>query len=60
MRKASKRYDVAWRRQVSACRKFIRQLENLPSMHGQKWKDSMLRHYRGKLKELLAQKDKPL
>jgi len=53
-------YEVAWQRQVGACRKFIRQLENLPSMHGQKWKDSMLRHYRAKLKELLAQREKPL
>jgi hypothetical protein len=60
MTKASVRYDRAWQYQVKQCRAFIKKLENTPTMHGQKWKDSMLRHYRGKLEELLAQRRKPL
>ncbi len=60
MTKAKTRYDRAWQHQVRQCRAFIKKLEKTPTMHGQKWKDSMLRHYRQKLKELLAQRDKPL
>ena len=60
MPKASTRYDREWQKQVRACRNFIKKLEKTPTMHGQKWKDSMLLHYRGKLKELLAQRRKPL
>lgn len=60
MTKASTQYDVAWQHQVKQCRKFIKNLEKTPTMHGQKWKDSMLRHYRKKLKELLSQRRKPL
>ena len=60
MTKASTRYDRAWQHQVKVCRRFIKDLEKTPTMHGQKWKDSMLRHYRAKLKELLAQREKPL
>lgn len=60
MTKAERQYDLAWQRQVRACRKFIKQLEKTPTMHGQKWKDSMLLHYRKKLKELLSQRRKPL
>lgn len=60
MTKASTRYDVAWQRQVQWLRKFIKDLEKTPTAHGQKWKDAMLRHYRKKLKELLATRRKPL
>lgn len=60
MTKASTQYDVAWQHQVSVCRKFIKKLERTPTLHGQKWKESMLRHYRGKLEELLSQRRKPL
>ncbi len=60
MSKASIRYDQEWQHQVRACRAFIRKLEKTPTMHGQKWKDSMLLHYRRKLKELLARRRKPL
>lgn len=60
MTKASTQYDVAWQRQVQSVRKFIKNLEKTPTMHGQKWKDSMLRHYRKRLKELLSQRRKPL
>jgi hypothetical protein len=60
MTKASTRYDRAWQQQVKALRKFIRELEKTPTMHGQKWKDAMLAHYRGKLKDMLAQRPKPL
>lgn len=59
MTKASRKYDLAFQHQVKVCRKFIRTLEGTPTMHGKKWKDSMLRHYRRKLKELLNQKDHP-
>ena len=60
MTKRSIRYDVAWQRQVQWLRKFIKDLENTPTAHGQKWKDAMLRHYRGRLKELLKERPKPL
>ncbi len=60
MTKASKRYDQSWQEQVRKCRGFIKKLEKTPTMHGQKWKDAMLLHYKTKLKELLAQRRKPL
>ena len=60
MTKVSTQYDVAWQRQVKSVRKFIKNLEKTPTMHGQKWKDSMLRHYRRRLKELLKERRKPL
>ncbi len=60
MRKASTQYDRELQRQERLCRGFIKKLENTPTMHGQKWKDSMLLHYRGKLRELLKQRRKPL
>lgn len=59
MTKASNRLDREWQKQVRICRAFIKKLEKLPTMHGKKWKDSMLRHYRGKLKDLLADRPKP-
>ena len=55
MTKSSTQYDTALKDQVGRCRRFIKKLEKTPTMHGQKWKDSMLRHYRGKLKDLLSQ-----
>jgi len=60
MTKASTRYDVVWQREVKMCRKFIKNLEATGTIHGQKWKDAMLLHYRKKLKELLSQRRKPL
>ena len=60
MTRSSTQYDVAWQREVQWCRKFIKKLEKTPTAHGRKWKDSMLLHYRKKLKELLAQRRKPL
>lgn len=60
MPKGRRRLDQAWQKQVRQCRAFIKKLEVTPTMHGQKWKDSMLKHYRGKLKELLADRPKPL
>ncbi len=59
MAKSRRRLDIAWQKQVRKCRQFIKNLEETPTMHGQKWKDSMLKHYRGKLKELLADRPKP-
>ncbi len=60
MTRAKTKYDQAWQAQVRALQAFIKKLENTPTMHGQKWKDSMLAHYRGKLKDLLAERRKPL
>ena len=56
MTKASRKFDLALEDQVGRCRRFIKKLEKTPTMHGQKWKDSMLRHYRTKLKDLLSQR----
>ncbi len=58
--KASTKYDQSWQQQVRWLRGFIKKLEKTPTAHGKKWKDSMLSHYRKKLKELLAQRRKPL
>ena len=60
MTKATSKYDATWQVQVLKLRRFIKKLERMPSMHGPKWKESMLLHYRGKLKELLAQRRKLL
>lgn len=60
MTKASTKYDQSWQDQVRRLRGFIKKLDKTPTMHGQKWKDSMLSHYRKKLKELLGERRKPL
>ena len=60
MTKASSQYDQSWQQEVRWLRGFIKKLEKTPTAHGKKWKDAMLLHYRGKLRELLRERRKSL
>jgi len=48
------RIREAWERQVTKLHDWLDELEELPSMHGPKWKAKMLAHYRKQLDALIA------
>ena len=45
-----------WQQQYDKLTRWIAELEALPSMHGTKWKERMLAHYRARLRDLESQR----